>query len=244
MDLKAPGHILELSLLSWTTRTPSKIREYLWEAAGTVLGMSRRPPQAHARVKSPGQQARSEGTRQRLLSWRMGVFLWGEGSLEPRPSDPSPLLPPGDVGLESGPAASGDALTCFAAAGTRAESARPPPLQSSPRQPPPPAWHHVDPGSQSQDSTCAEHPGTKGVPQVPGLSKKVWAFASGCGCKLLDRVTRSPRHNFLLVRFHKYCAWCCAWLWGCAWLDRCQSVTSRSSGKKQNWQEIIVKCLL
>lgn len=75
MDLKAPGHILELSLPSWTTRTPSKIREYLWEAAGTVLGMSRRPPQAHARVKSPGQQARSEGTRQRLLSWRMGRRL-------------------------------------------------------------------------------------------------------------------------------------------------------------------------
>ena len=52
--------------------------------------------------KSPGQQAKSRGIRLRLLSWRIGVFLWEEGSGEPRPSGPSLLLPaPGRRALRS-----------------------------------------------------------------------------------------------------------------------------------------------
>lgn len=58
---------------------------------GNVVGMSRRTPAAHAIVESR-EEPRSGGTREWLPSWRVGVFLLGEGSAEARLSGPTIAL--------------------------------------------------------------------------------------------------------------------------------------------------------
>lgn len=113
------------------------------EAAGPVLGVSRRLPRGHAAVRA--LDPRREGGMS-CSGCRAGASGFSCGarareSLGPRA--PQPPLPRGECRLRGGQAAPGDAPTCCSAAGIRAEAARPPCLRPSPRQPPPPAQRHV-----------------------------------------------------------------------------------------------------
>lgn len=147
MDLKAPGYPLVPPLPSWTTGGPfqvrstaAQIRDYLREAAGPVLGLSRRPPRAHARVRAqdgrPEVGAFGSGCQ---ADFPLGRGLRRASALGPHHCS----FPPGDGRLQGGPTASEEALTCRTAAGARAKPAPPPLLQLSPRQPAPPVRRHV-----------------------------------------------------------------------------------------------------
>lgn len=166
MDLKAPGYPLVPPLPSWTTGGPfqvrstaAQIRDYLREAAGPVLGLPRRPPRAHARVRA--QDGRPEVGRSAAAAKL--AFLWGEGSAELRPSGPTtaPFRP---------------GMAASRAAGPRRRRRLP---AARPRPPAPnPLRRHFSscrPGnrrrqfdvtwgrcSQSRNAAGAEHPGRKG----------------------------------------------------------------------------------
>lgn len=77
--------------------TRAKIGDYLWQAAGPrdVQAAASGPRQR----KSPGQQAKSQGIRLRLLSWRIGVFLWGLPQQSRGPRAHHYPSHPGDSGL-------------------------------------------------------------------------------------------------------------------------------------------------
>lgn len=100
MDLKVPGLPFAPPITQMEDPGPplsvanyGKYRELL---AGSSWACPRRVQAAASgprRGKSPGPQARGWDVLQRLPSWRIGLFLWGKGSGEPRSSGPTAAAP-------------------------------------------------------------------------------------------------------------------------------------------------------
>lgn len=106
VDLEVPGHPIDRAAATQLKGPPPRVA--LRAKIGTTGGKQLRLPSAAAEAGSAhaAGRARDRGDRRRHAAaaarWHVGVFLWSEGSAEPRPSSPAAAPPSRDGGL--GPA--------------------------------------------------------------------------------------------------------------------------------------------